>query len=524
MAAVARYEILDTPPDGAFDRITALAAHLFGTSIAIVSIVDNDRIWFKSHHGLDTEEVGRDPGLCASAILQEGPWVIENAAVDPQALSNPLVAGELGLQFYAGAPLRTHDGYNLGTLCVLDPEPREFSPAQARVLEDLAELVVHELDVRLEARRAVREFGDRERREERLRRDAELLEREARVRTAELEAVIGAVADAFFLVGPDEHVVLANPSARAMLSGANQITGLVLNLADLHGDSPRLTDIVTRGAVELIDRTNSRALEARAYAVPVAGAADAHGDGGGMSILILRDITEQQRLRRIQEALVAMLSHELRTPVSSIYTAAHLLGRNASQRTDEQRQGLIADIAAESERLRRLIEDLLVLTRLDGGDIEIEPEPVQLRHVLGRLIDAERTRWPDHQFVLAVDSDLPPLRAEVTYVEQVVDNLVSNAAKYSDSGTTIELAASRDRDAIEIHVRDQGPGVEPLDRDRLFEIRFRSRTTAHRAPGAGIGLFVCRTLVDAMAGSIRVDARPNGGSDFIVRLPIYEET
>src|SRR5688500_6340068 len=117
LAEVVRYDILDTPPDGAFDRIARLAAQLLNVPIAIVSIVDADRIWFKSHYGADVTEVDRDPGLCASAILQDEPWVIENAAIDPRALTNPLVAGKLGLRAYAGAQLRTRDGHNLGMMC-----------------------------------------------------------------------------------------------------------------------------------------------------------------------------------------------------------------------------------------------------------------------------------------------------------------------------------------------------------------------------------------------------------------------
>lgn len=155
LAEVRRFGILDTPPDGAFDRIAALAAQLLNVPIAIVSVVDVDRIWFKSHHGLDATQVNRDPGLCASAILQDEPWIIENAAIDPRALTNPLVAGQLGLRSYAGAQLRTRDGYNLGMLCVLDRKPRKFSPAQVGILETLAEVVVRELEVRLAARRAV---------------------------------------------------------------------------------------------------------------------------------------------------------------------------------------------------------------------------------------------------------------------------------------------------------------------------------------------------------------------------------
>lgn len=157
IAAVRRYEILDTPPDGTFDRIAAAAARLFDVPIGIVSIVDTDRIWFKAHHGLDgVTEIGRDPGLCASAILGDEPWVVTDAAVDPRTLANPLVAGEFGARFYTGVPLRTRDGYNLGTLCVLDFEPRSVTSEETGILSDLATLVVDQLELRLAAAEALR--------------------------------------------------------------------------------------------------------------------------------------------------------------------------------------------------------------------------------------------------------------------------------------------------------------------------------------------------------------------------------
>jgi sigma-B regulation protein RsbU (phosphoserine phosphatase) len=169
LAAVHRYEVLDTPADGTFDRITALAARLFGVPIAIVSVVDSDRIWFKSKHGLpDVSEIGRDPGLCASAILQHDPWVVTDAAADPRTLANPLVAGTFGLRFYAGVPLTTKEGHNLGTLCVIDRQPRDVTDADLAVLRDLAALVMDQLELRLQARDVIRTEGD-------LRRDAERL-------------------------------------------------------------------------------------------------------------------------------------------------------------------------------------------------------------------------------------------------------------------------------------------------------------------------------------------------------------
>ena len=161
LAAVRRYDVLDTPPDGSFDRITALAARLFDVPISIVSIVDTDRIWFKSRHGIGAEEIGRDPGLCASAICQPDAWVVTDARLDPRTLDNPLVAGELGLRFYLGVPLTTSDGFNLGTLNVIDVEPREVSDEEVETLTDLAGIVVRELELRLATRVA---FEERRRR------------------------------------------------------------------------------------------------------------------------------------------------------------------------------------------------------------------------------------------------------------------------------------------------------------------------------------------------------------------------
>lgn len=164
LAAVRRYDILDTPPDGSFDRITALAAQIFDVPIALVSIVDEDRIWFKSRYGLDeVEQLPRDPGLCASAVLDEGLYVVETARSDPRTLANPLVAGQFGLQFYAAAPLKTNDGHRLGTLCIIDREPRMFSPRQGDVLQRLSEIVMDEMELRIAALNAIRTHREADR-------------------------------------------------------------------------------------------------------------------------------------------------------------------------------------------------------------------------------------------------------------------------------------------------------------------------------------------------------------------------
>lgn len=150
-----KYNILDTPPDGSFDRITKLAALLLDVPIAIVTMVDTDRIWFKSKHGLDAQQIGRDPGLCASAILSDDLYEVGDTLTDPRTLSNPLVASDFGLRFYAAVPLKVSDGHNLGTLCVLDRKPRRLSRDQKNTLQYLADITIDQLELRLAARQAV---------------------------------------------------------------------------------------------------------------------------------------------------------------------------------------------------------------------------------------------------------------------------------------------------------------------------------------------------------------------------------
>jgi phosphoserine phosphatase RsbU/P len=153
LSAVRRYDILDTPAEGSFDRIAALAARCLNAPIGMVTIVDQDRIWCKARYGLEVEEFDRVSGFCASAIFQSDPYVVLDASVDPRHLTNPLVAEEFGLRFYAAAPIVTHDGYRLGTVNVMDKQPREITQLQMDTLKDLAAIVVDELELRLSARR-----------------------------------------------------------------------------------------------------------------------------------------------------------------------------------------------------------------------------------------------------------------------------------------------------------------------------------------------------------------------------------
>jgi two-component sensor histidine kinase len=153
VAAVRRFDILDTNADATLDRITAMAARRFGAPVALISVVDEDQVWFKSRFGLDVTRIDRQPGLGASAILSDEPYVLGDARADADAKANSLVT-DFGLRFYAGVPLRTSDGYNLGTLCVIDTEARGADQAQIDDLKDFASIVMAQMETERAARQA----------------------------------------------------------------------------------------------------------------------------------------------------------------------------------------------------------------------------------------------------------------------------------------------------------------------------------------------------------------------------------
>jgi diguanylate cyclase (GGDEF)-like protein len=148
LAALKDYDVLDTQPEESFDRITRLVRLTMGTPIAVVSLVDRNRQWFKSRDGTDVEETPRDISFCTHTIKKSEPLVITNALDDPRFCSSPLVTCENGIRFYVGIPLRSPSGFNIGALCAIDTKPREVSAVQIKVMQDLARLVMDELELR----------------------------------------------------------------------------------------------------------------------------------------------------------------------------------------------------------------------------------------------------------------------------------------------------------------------------------------------------------------------------------------
>jgi signal transduction histidine kinase/CheY-like chemotaxis protein len=162
LRALERYRILDTEPEEAFDRITALASRILGMPISLISLLDPKRQWFKSRHGLDVGETPRELAFCAHAIMDDGLFVVEDAQEDPRFRANPLVTAEPNIRFYAGAPLKTPDGHRIGTLCMIDREPRHLTPEQASILKDFSAIVIDAMELRVAGITALEELAERQ--------------------------------------------------------------------------------------------------------------------------------------------------------------------------------------------------------------------------------------------------------------------------------------------------------------------------------------------------------------------------
>ena len=243
-------------------------------------------------------------------------------------------------------------------------------------------------------------------------------------------------------------------------------------------------------------------------------------DGESPTVVVLRDITDVRAARAARDAFMGVLSHELRTPITTIYGGSELLSRNLDE---EGRKEVIADIRAESERLARLVEDLLVMTRVERGIVEIADEPILLQHLLASVINAAATRWPGARITLRAADRLPAVRGDATYIEQVVRNLLTNAVRYGQGMEQgIEVVAEEAQDHVVVRVLDNGHGLGGEEPDRLFELFYRSSSARSVPGGAGIGLFVCRNLIEAMGGQIWARERADGGAEFGFSLPVVE--
>jgi signal transduction histidine kinase len=244
-------------------------------------------------------------------------------------------------------------------------------------------------------------------------------------------------------------------------------------------------------------------------------------DGRPFQVAIVSDITWRHEADQIRDRFLGVLSHELRTPVTSIYGGTQLLLGRGTRLDPETRNELLVSVAAEAERLQRMIENLVAMARIERGAEFGGTRPVLLDRIIKQLVERERGLWPEVTIKLVSNGPVQMVAADEEYLAQIMRNLLSNAAKYSGPGSTVQVSLEDGDGEVLIRVRDDGPGINPDDADRLFNLYYRAAGVAAVAPGAGIGLFVCRELVATMGGRIWATPLPDHGAEFGFTLPAY---
>jgi two-component system, sensor histidine kinase and response regulator len=228
---------------------------------------------------------------------------------------------------------------------------------------------------------------------------------------------------------------------------------------------------------------------------------------------------ELREANRTKDEFLGLVSHELRTPLTVIVGSVDLLNRHKDTLTPEETAQLNLDLRLQSRRLQRIIENLLVLARAEIGAMA-KTEPVSLTAVIEGQVKAHRRFYPEREILVRL-SEHSTVQSDSTYLELVLGNLISNAEKYSDDPSPIEIVSARDGDDIVVSVLDRGRGLTPEEATLVFEPFYRTETSS-KVPGAGIGLTVCRRLIEAQGGSICASPREGGGSNFSFRLPLAQ--
>ncbi|HZP25474.1 MAG TPA: GAF domain-containing protein [Dehalococcoidia bacterium] len=278
------------------------------------------------------------------------------------------------------------------------------------------------------------------------------------------------------------------------------------------------------GTITLATAESGRRLDADdlSFAQQVASRAAIAVDNGRLYKEAQEARAELQLANEAKDEFLGMLSHELRSPITVIYGGARMLKSRADRMDTESRESVIADIEQESERLYRVVEDLLALARVELG-WPIDTVPIQVAKWLEKVVNAFGQRRQSREIILDVEKDLPPATGEPVYLEQVLRNLLGNADKYSPLDKPITVKARHQGDEIIVSVMDRGPGIDESEIDLIFERFYRSERTSRQAKGAGIGLTVCKRLMEAQSGRIWAEQREGGGLIVSFALPAQTE-
>jgi signal transduction histidine kinase len=565
------YDILDTPPEAPLDDLTRLAAYVCGTPIALLSLLDADREWFKSRVGLGTSETGRALSFCAHAIRQPDLLVVPDATADARFARNPLVTGYPNIRFYAGAPLLTASGAPLGTLSVVDHTVRELTVEQAEMLRALARQVM----VLLELRRRVAELKRTEEQQRFLAGASGVLGSSLDY-DATLTSVVGlatpALADYCVIHVPDpdgtlRRVALAHadsmksallreldrrfpvrltdehPVCRALKTGRTEHVAEVpeeMVLTTARDDRPLevfrgsvrsfiVVPLVARGrtlGVVSFVRTES----GRRYGAAEVALGEELGQRAAFAIDNARLYQESQAAVQARDTFLARASHELRTPLTSVLGTIRLLKRAFSGALDEPPETLVEIASRNLVTMSRFIDDLLDVSKLSSGEPQLLLETFDLAGVVAESLEVVAPQAREKGVLLR--SSLPAairLPADRLKLSQVLVNLLGNAVKFTPAGGEVSVEAQAESGHVLLRVRDTGGGIPGEDIGRIFEPfvqagepegRYPVERRARRGRGTGLGLAICRQIVELHGGQIWAESEGRGkGSTFSVRLP-----
>lgn len=379
--ALRRYQILDTPPEPAFDRVAEMAAKFFDVPMAGVSLVDGDRVWLKSRVGIPFEQMARDAGLCPSAILSQTVYHIRDAATDERALGHSFVR-ELGVRFYAAAPLRTHDGFGIGTVWVLDQRPRDLASGETEMLQALAALAMNQMELRLYAEKVAHLEAAQRATSEQLREANERLgQSEERFRDYFDEAPIA------YVVSNKSGIVRANRTA-AQILGVKPEAIAGFDWRSLFHDNPkaqhRLREVLkligsgneaSGEELELLRREDGRPMWVRWWS---------KSEAGNYARIMFVDITEQVLLEQenkrleerfrdyFEEAPIAYLVGSEAGIIRANRTAAQIFGVKPEEMIGFNWRSLFPDVAEAQRGLREAL-------RLVESETEAHGERLELR-------------------------------------------------------------------------------------------------------------------------------------------------
>lgn len=337
---------------------------------------------------------------------------------------------------------------------------------------------------------------------------------------ARKSAILSAAVDSIVSADADGRIIEFNHAAEALF-GRRREEVLGRRIADVlvPGDLRAqhvagLARFVATGEARLLgQRVRVRALRADGSTIPVElTITETRVDDRPSFTAFLRDITGQREAEIARDRFLEILSHELRTPVTAIYAGAKLAARGSLPQA--QHAEVLQDVAGEADRLYRLVEDLMVVARVERGSAPLVLEPVSVARLAERVVAAVQLNSPGVEFRLRIDGAGPPVLGDETSIEQLLRNLLINAAKYAASGRVVDVEVEPGEALCTVRVLDRGPGFDPGEGERLFEIDYRSPRTKAAAAGSGIGLFVARWLVESMGGRIWARPREGGGSEF----------